>query len=145
MGALAWPAVVLECEYDRSPLVHVARRVNNFHLALVAQWRTPLPCRVGTCSGEHPHIFLGGFHQETRLGHRYCAFCVVHPGMDVCPCRVWSGVTQQTLVAPESTRRQAKFSAAAARLRRLTPRWSGRVRDKVTSSFRGARAAQLNR
>jgi hypothetical protein len=28
---------------------------------------------------------------------------------------------------------------------RLTPRWSGRVKDKVPSSDRGARAAQLNR
>ncbi len=27
----------------------------------------------------------------------------------------------------------------------LTPRWSGRVRDKVPSSFGGVRAAQLNR
>jgi len=29
--------------------------------------------------------------------------------------------------------------------RRLTNRWSGRVRDKVASSYAGARAAQLNR
>jgi hypothetical protein len=29
--------------------------------------------------------------------------------------------------------------------RRLTPRWSGRVVDKVPSSGVGARAAQLNR
>jgi len=29
--------------------------------------------------------------------------------------------------------------------RRLTPRWSGRVRDKMPSSNRGVRAAQLNR
>jgi hypothetical protein len=28
--------------------------------------------------------------------------------------------------------------------RRLTPRWSGRVEDKVPSSDRGVRAAQLN-
>jgi hypothetical protein len=28
---------------------------------------------------------------------------------------------------------------------RLTPRWSGRVGDKVPSSYGGARAAQLNR
>ena len=28
---------------------------------------------------------------------------------------------------------------------RLTPRWSGRVRDKVPSSYDGVRAAQLNR
>jgi hypothetical protein len=28
---------------------------------------------------------------------------------------------------------------------RLTNRWSGRVRDKVPSSYNGARAAQLNR
>jgi hypothetical protein len=27
----------------------------------------------------------------------------------------------------------------------LTNRWSGRVRDKVPSSYAGARAAQLNR
>jgi hypothetical protein len=30
-------------------------------------------------------------------------------------------------------------------MRRLTNRWSGRVRDKVPSSFVGVRAAQLNR
>jgi hypothetical protein len=30
-------------------------------------------------------------------------------------------------------------------LGRLTPRWSGRVKDKVPSSYTGARAAQLNR
>jgi len=30
-------------------------------------------------------------------------------------------------------------------MRCLTPRWSGRVRDKVPSSDRGVRAAQLNR
>jgi hypothetical protein len=29
--------------------------------------------------------------------------------------------------------------------RRLTNRWSGRVRDKVPSSYTGVRAAQLNR
>jgi hypothetical protein len=29
--------------------------------------------------------------------------------------------------------------------RRLTTRWSGRVRDKVPSSYAGVRAAQLNR
>jgi len=29
--------------------------------------------------------------------------------------------------------------------RRLTLRWSGRVIDKVPSSYAGARAAQLNR
>ena len=29
--------------------------------------------------------------------------------------------------------------------RRLTNRWSGRVKDKVPSSYVGARAAQLNR
>jgi len=29
--------------------------------------------------------------------------------------------------------------------RRLTPRWSGRVEDKVPSSDAGVRAAQLNR
>jgi hypothetical protein len=28
---------------------------------------------------------------------------------------------------------------------RLTPRWSGRVRDKVPSSYVGPRAAQFNR
>jgi hypothetical protein len=28
---------------------------------------------------------------------------------------------------------------------RLTPRWSGRVKDKVPSSNAGVRAAQLNR
>jgi hypothetical protein len=28
---------------------------------------------------------------------------------------------------------------------RLTIRWSGRVRDKVPSSYAGVRAAQLNR
>jgi hypothetical protein len=28
---------------------------------------------------------------------------------------------------------------------RLTPRWSGRVGDKVPSSYVGVRAAQLNR
>ena len=28
---------------------------------------------------------------------------------------------------------------------RLTPRWSGHVRDKVPSSSAGVRAAQLNR
>jgi hypothetical protein len=27
----------------------------------------------------------------------------------------------------------------------LTNRWSGRVRDKVPSSYRGVRAAELNR
>jgi len=30
-------------------------------------------------------------------------------------------------------------------VRGLTNRWSGRVRDKVPSSYTGARAAQLNR
>jgi len=30
-------------------------------------------------------------------------------------------------------------------IRRLTNRWSGRVKDKVPSSYDGARAAQLNR
>jgi len=29
--------------------------------------------------------------------------------------------------------------------RRLTPRWSGRLKDNVPSSNRGVRAAQLNR
>jgi hypothetical protein len=30
-------------------------------------------------------------------------------------------------------------------MRHLTPRWSGRVKDKVPSSYIGVRAAQLNR
>ena len=34
---------------------------------------------------------------------------------------------------------------ASAMPRRLTPRWSERVEDKVPSSYTGARAAQLNR
>jgi hypothetical protein len=36
-------------------------------------------------------------------------------------------------------------SEAYGPMRRLTNRWSGRVRDKVPSSYTGARAAQLNR
>jgi hypothetical protein len=36
-------------------------------------------------------------------------------------------------------------SQRAATRCRLTPRWSGRVRDKVPSSYIGVRAAQLNR
>jgi hypothetical protein len=31
------------------------------------------------------------------------------------------------------------------RMSNLTPHWSGRVDDKVPSSYGGARAAQLNR
>jgi hypothetical protein len=38
-----------------------------------------------------------------------------------------------------------KESAQIKMGRRLTPRWSGRVKDKVPSSNRGVRAAQLNR
>jgi len=37
------------------------------------------------------------------------------------------------------------FSRVGQSVRALTNRWSGRVIDKVPSSYTGARAAQLNR
>jgi hypothetical protein len=47
-------------------------------------------------------------------------------------CRLW-------LVVP------LHLSPDRMKWRRLTPRWSGRVMDKVSSSDHGVRAAQLNR
>jgi hypothetical protein len=44
-----------------------------------------------------------------------------------------------------SSPRRCPQELEASRLGRLTNRWSGRVRDKVPSSYAGARAAQLNR
>jgi hypothetical protein len=40
---------------------------------------------------------------------------------------------------------QANDRIVTASVCRLTNRWSGRVMDKVPSSYVGARAAQLNR
>jgi len=40
---------------------------------------------------------------------------------------------------------QLKTISSTKRFCGLTHRWSGRVRDKVPSSYTGARAAQLNR
>jgi hypothetical protein len=53
----------------------------------------------------------------------------------------WKAALEKALTNP----RALAARVVAEDARRLTNRWSGRVRDKVPSSDRGVRAAQLNR
>ena len=55
------------------------------------------------------------------------------------------GVDSRLVVVGDKALRLREGIAMVPTKCRLTPRWSGRVRDKVPSSNSGARAAQLNR
>jgi hypothetical protein len=57
----------------------------------------------------------------------------------------FAAVKEGELVPQPSTDRCAYGLNPTTATGRLTPRWSGRVRDKVPSSYAGVRAAQLNR
>jgi hypothetical protein len=70
--------------------------------------------------------------------------CIVLTATEVCSKRLSGANVRPFLIGGACALKEAESSCQLAP-RYLTTRWSGRVRDKVPSSYTGARAAQLNR